>query len=532
MMFDTVIRNGRIIDGTGNPWFKADIGILGDKIIKIGSIKSGDADNVLDAGGNIVTPGFIDIHTHNELTLMISPEAEKLYMGVTTEILGTCGVSAAPMREDRFNELKVAFCTVGGGYGFFIKDPNVKWDWRSFDDFLKSLENRRLSVNAGSYVGHMNLRAATSSLFNTPATGEEIEDMKKLLRESMKAGAYGLSTALSYVNAPTMEIIELCKVIAEYGGHYAQHPRDHTLSSTVEGLTIAEQSGAPVQLSHHSLIGHIDEDFKLIEEARAKGIDVTMDHWMVPYGGAAGPINRLPGWAREGGLERVLARLSDPETRAKLKSELEGIPLSRWRNTVLRGVDSKAMEKYLHMNFVEIAEARGVDPFDAMFDMYIESGGVMEIDGSPTFKDDQPPELHPDMVRYMQSPLMMVASDSMLESNTAFMPDPRAYGVFPGVLHYYVREKQYLTLEDAIRKMTSLPAQRLGIHDRGILREGAYADITIIDPETVESMSIPGYPAKANRRAKGIEYVLVNGKVTLSRGVHTGERAGMALRNG
>ena len=531
MKFDTLIRNGRIVDGTGNPWYKADLGLVGNRIVKIGSIQPGDAESVLDAGGCIVAPGFIDIHTHNELTLMISPEAEKLHMGVTTEILGTCGVSAAPFRDDRFNELRVAFCTVGGGYGFFIKDPEVKWNWRSFDDFMKAIHNRRLSVNAGSYVGHLNLRAATSGLFNTPATGEEVEDMKRLLGESLKSGAFGLSTALSYVNAPTEEIIELCKVVAEYGGHYAQHPRDHFLASTVEGIKIAEESGTPLQLSHHTLIGHADEDFKLIEEARERGVDVTMDHWMVPYGGAAGPINRLPGWAREGGIETVLSRLRTPETRARIKEELVGIPESRWRNTVLRGVDSKADEKYLHMNFVDIAKERGVDPFDAMFDMYIESGGVMEIDGSPTFRDDLPPELHPDMVRYMQSPLMMVASDSMLESNTAFMPDPRAYGVFPGVLHYYVREKGYLTLEDAIRKMTSLPAQRLGLRDRGIIREGAYADIVVLNPKTVESLSIPGYPEKANRKAKGIEYVLVNGEVTLSRGVHTGARAGVALRN-
>jgi N-acyl-D-amino-acid deacylase len=531
MKYDLLIRNGRVVDGTGNPWFRADLGITGERITGIGSIDPGSADAVVDAKGLVVSPGFIDVHTHNELTLMISPEAEKIHMGVTTEIVGTCGVSAAPVADGRLEELKVAFCTVGGGYGFFIKDPRVTWDWRSFDDFLSRLEGMSFSVNVGSYVGHLNLRAATSGLFSTPATSDEIDSMKELLEESLEAGAFGLSTALSYVNAPTEEIVELCKVMREHGGHYAQHPRDHSIASTAEGIEIAGRSGVPLQLSHHSLIGQADEDFSLIEGARERGVDVTMDHWFVPYSGAAGPINRLPGWAREGGLEKVLRSLGDPETRARIKEELSGIPEGRWRGTVLRGVDSPASQRFLHMNFVEIAEARGVDPFDAMFDMYVESGGVMEIDGSPTFVDDRPPELHPEMVRYMRSPLMMVASDSMLESNTPFMPDPRAYGVFPGVLQYYVRERGYLTLEEAVRKMTSLPAQRMGIMDRGVLREGAYADVVVFDPDTIESTSVPGFPEKANRKAKGIDLVVVNGVITVEGGVHTGERAGVVLRS-
>ena len=532
MTYDIIIKDGRVIDGTGNPLFKGDVGITDSEITGLGKLDQGDAAELIDAKGLVVAPGFVDVHTHNKLTLLISPEAHKVFMGVTTEIVGTCGVSAAPVRSDRFEELKVAFCTVGGGYGFFIKDPGVPWDWESFDDFMRRMESLSFSVNVGSYVGHMNLRAATSGLFGSEASDDEIEAMKDLLDESMRAGAFGLSTALSYVHATTEEITELCNIVGKHGGHYAQHPRDRTLGSTVQGIEIAEKAGVPLQLSHHFQKEGWEHDLKTIDDARDRGVDVTMDHWMVPYGGAGGAINRLPGWAREGGQERVLQRLRNPETRSRIKAELSGIPESRWRGTVLRGVDSEENERYLHMSFLEIAAERGVDPFDAMFDMYLESGGVMEIDGSPTFIDDRPPELHPEMVRYLRSPLMMVASDSMLESNTPFMPDPRAYGVFPGVLQYYVRERGYLTLENAVRKMTSLPAQRMGLWDRGLIGRGMKADIVIFDAERVESMSVPGYPEKANRTAKGIEYVLVNGAVTVERGRHTGALAGEVLRNG
>jgi len=531
--FDLLVRNGRVVDGSGNPWFRGDIGIRGGRIAEMGRLGASEAERVIDARGLIVAPGFIDIHTHNELTLLISPEAEKIRMGVTTEVVGTCGVSAAPVAKERFEELLVAFYTVGGGYSFFTDDAAVAWDWSTFGEFMRKIERLRFSVNWGSYVGHLNLRAATTGRFDRAATDSEIEGMKRLVAEAMENGAFGLSTALSYVTAETEEMIELCKVVDRYGGHYAQHDRDRTIGSTREGIEIAERAGVPLQLSHHTKTGAIDEDLGLIEQARARGTDVLMDFWFVPYGGAGGAIGRLPRWAREGGLTRVIERLRDPEARRRIKDDMRraGTYDRRWEDTVLRGVASEGNRAYCNMSFVEIAEEKGVEPFDALFDMFVEENGVMEIDSSPTFVDDRPPELSPEMVRYLRSPLMMIGSDSMLESNTPFMPDPRAYGVYPGILEYYVREKGYLTLEDAIRKMTSLPAQRLGLMDRGLLRPGMWADIVIFDQDRIRSMSVPGAPGKANRTAKGIEHVIVNGEVTIDDEEHTGAFAGKILRS-
>lgn len=532
MVFDLVIKNGRVVDGSGNPWFRGDVGIHGGRIMDMGRLDASEAEETIDADGLIVAPGFIDIHTHNELTLLISPEAEKIRMGVTTEIVGTCGISAAPILEERFEDLLVAFYTVGGGYSFFVGDKAVTWDWSTFGEFMHKIESKNFSVNWGSYVGHLNLRAATMGHFNRAATDGEVEDMKKFVAEAMENGAFGLSTALSYVTAGTEEIIELCRAVAQYGGHYAQHDRDRTVESTREGIEIAERSGVPLQLSHHTKLVAIDEDLGMIERARARGLDVLMDFWFVPYGGAGGALGRLPRWAREGGLTKVIDRLKDNEMRRRIKDEMRraGTYDRRWENTVLRGVGSEENRVYCNMNFIEIAEEKGIDPFDALFDIFIEENGVMEIDSSPTFIDERPPELSQEMVRYLRSPLMMIGSDSMLESNTSFMPDPRAYGVYPGILEYYVREKGYLTLEDAIRKMTSLPAQRLRLWDRGLLRVGMWADIVILDKDRIRSMSVPGPPGKANRTAKGIEYVIVNGELTIERGEHTGAFAGKILR--
>ena len=532
MEFDLVIKNGRIVDGSGNPWFRADIGIHGRKIRKIGRLDGSSAERTIDAEGLIVAPGFIDIHTHNELTLMISPEADKIRMGVTTEIGGLCGVSAAPIAKDRFEEHLVAFYTVGGAYSFFVNNPAVKWDWSTFGEYMQKLKNLKFSVNFGSYVGHLNVRIVTMGLVDRVATEEELEDMKKVVAEAMENGAFGLSTALSYTAADTREIIELCKVVARYGGHYAQHDRDNTIESTREGIEIAEKAKVPLQLSHHAKMQAANEDLEMIENARERGVDLLMDHWFVPYGGAAGPIAMLPRWAREGGLTKVMERLKDPETRRRIKDELSRRGrLPRWENRVLRGVGSEKNRIYCNMNFAEIAKLKGVDPFDALFDMYIEENGVMEIDSSPTFIDDRPPDLSPEMLRYLKSPLMMIGSDSIAEANTSFLPDPRAYGVYPGILEYYVREKKYLTLEDAIRKMTSLPAQRLGLRDRGLIREGMWADVVIFDKGRIKSMSFPGPPEKANRFAEGIEYVIVNGEVTLDRGEHTGVFPGKVLQS-
>lgn len=532
MVYDLIVENGYILDGSGNPWFKGDIGVTDGKIRKIGSRLGKEAEVVLSASNLIVAPGFIDLHTHNELTLLINPEADKLKMGVTTEVVGTCGVSAAPVKRDRLDELRVAFCTVGGGYGFFFDDSAIGLNWTSFGEFINHLEKLRFSVNVGSYVGHLNLRIATSGLFNKLACIEEIEHMKLILEEAMSKGALGLSTALSYVNVETQEIIELCKVVSKYGGHYAQHDRDRSIDSTKEGLEIAEKSGVPLQLSHHAKLGNSADDLFLINSARGNGIDVLMDHWFIPYGGAGGALNRIPLWAREGGMRKVLQRLKEIKTRNKIREEVtEYIKSeSHWRNTILRGINSSKYNELLNHDFIEISKILGKEPFDSLIDLFVEADGIMEIDSSPTFFDDRPPDLPEELITYLKNPLMMIASDSMLESNTSFMPDPRAYGVFPGVIEYYVCEKEYITMEDCVRKMTSLPAQRLGIRDRGLLREGMWADIVIFDKNKIKSMSVPGAPKNANRPAEGIKYVIVNGAVTIEDKEHTGAFNGRIIK--
>lgn len=531
MVFDLIIENGIIIDGSGNPWFKGDIGVKDGKIKRIGKF-DGESEEIIDAQGLVVTPGFIDIHTHNELTLLINPEADKSKMGVTTEVVGTCGVSAAPVILDKLDELLVAFSTVGGGYGFFFNHNSVEWSWSSFEEYIEHLMKQSFSVNLGSYVGHLNLRIASSGVFGEKATVEEIEQMKCFLEEAMRNGALGLSTALSYVNADTSEIIELCKIVSNRGGHYAQHDRDGSINSTLEGLEISEKSNAPLQLSHHLKLGNFSEDLSLIRAARERGIDVLMDHWFIPYGGAGGALNRLPIWAREGGMRKVLQKLRNNETRRKIKAKINDRlnSDSHWRNTVLRGINSNKYQDLLNLNFIEISKILNKDPFDSLLDLFVEADGVMEIDSSPTFRDDRPPPLPEGLIEYLKDPLMMIASDSMLESNTPFMPDPRAYGVFPGVIEYYALKEKYITMEDCIRKMTSLPAQRLGLRDRGLLREGMWADIVIFDKHKIKSMSFPGSPRRANRPAEGIKYVIVNGAITIEEKQHTGASKGMIIK--
>jgi len=531
-VFDVIIRNAYVIDGTGSRRFKADIGIEGLKIVKIGNLKSEKTVQTIDASGQVASPGFIDMHSHSDFTLLINPKAEsKIRQGITTEVIGNCGSSAAPLNETVKEEIRKTMP--------IIEETGLELHWTSMKEFLDRLEKQRIAVNVVPLVGHGNIRVYTMGFDNRAPTETELEEMKKQLAKAMEEGAFGMSTGLIYppsCYAKTGELIELSKVVANYGGIYASHIRgegDRLFSSVKEAIRIGEKAKVPVEISHHKAGGRanwgkVGETLRMIDEARAKGVDVTCD--VYPYiAGSFGLASMLPHWAHEGGSEKLLERLKDPKNREKLRKEMEegtpewGSPLkaAEWDATII--ARSKKHPEFEGKSVKEIAGSRGIDPFEFVFDLLIEESAAVSVIRFAMCEED---------VRLvMQHPFSMVGTDSSAAAPYGVLgqgkPHPRGYGTFPKVLGRYVREEKALTLENAVRKMTSLPAIKLGLRDRGLIKEGMYADITIFNPETILDKATYAEP---HQYPEGIEYVLVNGKVTIERNDHTEASAGKALR--
>jgi N-acyl-D-amino-acid deacylase len=530
-MEDIMIKNGLIVDGTGNPWFRSDLLIESGRIAGIGSFDRAGSGLTIDATGLVVAPGFIDMHSHSDLFLLINPFAEsKIRQGVTTEVIGNCGSTLAPILEERLDLLKRNYMPLS---------EEVDWSWRSFGDYLRVLEERKTSVNTAPLVGHGTIRIAVLGYENRAPVENELEEMKSLVEEAMKSGARGLSSGLIYTPASfskTEELIELCKVVSRYGGFYSSHIRNESsrlLEAVAEAIEIGEKAGVPVEISHHKAAGgenwgKVNDSLQMIEDARKRGVDVTCD--VYPYTAGSTDLSAcVPTWAHENGLASLLNRLRDTKIRSRLKLEIsEGIPgwenlakQAGWENIIVsqfdpdRSVEGKSL--------AVIAGLRNQDPIDAAFDLLIESQGVAQI---VIFEMSER-----DIETVLRHSCSMVGTDGSSYAPYGKLhvgkPHPRNYGTYPRILGRYTREKRLLRLEDAIRKMTSLPAQRLGTLDRGLIAEGMRADITIFDPNTVLDLASYQDP---HRYPHGIRYVIVNGEITVRDGEHTGARAGMVLR--
>ena len=536
-MHDLLIRKGKILDGAGNPWYLGDVAVRNGKIIEINRSIEAEARHTVDADGLAVCPGFIDAHSHGDHNSLVYRQMENvIHQGITTVVAGQCGSSPAPLSDkSRAQAQRQVDAWLPEGY-------TLELTWSTFDDYLKEEEKKGLGANIAHLVGHGAIRSAGMGFEARDSTQVELETMKEMTAEAMEAGAYGLSTGLIYppgIYAKTPEIIELAKVAARYGGVYDSHIRGEgrTLMSALrEALEIGEKAGIPVQISHHKIAsktiwGQSVESLRMFEEARDRGVDVTVDQY--PYkAGSTSLMTLLPPWVHDGGNEAALDRLRNTDLRERMRREIEkGIPGWEnfagelgWENVYVTSVKTDANKPVEGMNMVDVKKHRKApDEFTSLYQLLLEEEGNA---GMVIFYGDED-----DVKRIMQSPLHMVGTDAgccMVEGPFCKgKPHPRHYGTYPKILGKYVREEKTLRLEDAIRKMTSFPAQRFGILDRGLLRPGMWADITIIDPETVAEKSTYGDP---HQFPQGIEYVVVNGKLTIEKGRYTGALAGKTLK--
>ncbi|MDM8544315.1 D-aminoacylase [Desulfococcaceae bacterium HSG9] len=530
--YDLIIRNGRIIDGTGNPYFTADIGIVGEEIAAISLI--GDemkADRVLDATGMIVSPGFIDTHSHDDAYIFIDPRcSQKVRQGVTTDVIGNCGFSMAPLSDEHCNDLKALTAIMGGD-----RLGDDFWSIRSFAQFLAKLDTAKPGINMVPLVGHGAIRIAVIGFENRAPSESEMVKMKAITEEAMQAGAFGLSSGLIYVPAnyaETDEIIELAGVAAKYGGIYATHMRsesNHELEAIQETLKIAREANIAAHISHHKIIGQKNWGnskltLKAFSDARAKGLKVTWDQY--PYrAGSTFLAAALPPHIQAQGVKSLSEKLKAPAVRSKIRQEIECREDSPWENIIKdAGFDniiisaSPRNEDFIGKSIAVIAEMTTKDPFDVYFDLIIEE--QMEATMIIFGMDDR------DIERILKASDTMIGSDGIPGFGSAKI-HPRMTGTFPRILGCYVRERGIITLQDAIRKMTSLPAQTFGLFKKGLLRQGMDADLVIFNQDTIIDKSTFEDPLQP---PEGIHWVIVNGQIAVEEGKITGTASGKVLR--
>ena len=526
-MLDLLIRGGHVVDGAGNPWFATDVGIAAGRISAIGRLADEPAKRVIDAAGLIVCPGFVDMHTHSDLQLLVNPTHEaKVHQGVTLEVLGQDGLSYAPVTDGVLAQLRSQLAAWNDD------PPDFDWSWRSVGEYLDRLDEG-IAVNACYLVPHGTVRMCAMGLDDRAPSADELADMKKLIIEGLEQGAVGLSSGLTY--APGMyaddeELIALCEVLRDYGGFYCPHHRNYGLRAIEaygDCIKIARRSGVPLHLAHAHLgfevnRGRAPELLAMIDAARAEGVDVTMDTY--PYLAGATYLHAfLPRWMHAGGSSETLARLRQEELRERLRAEMEeqgsdgfhDVPID-WSTIVISGVRTTPARKWVGQSIAEAAAEAGRRPIDFVCELLVEEAlGVACIAHIGNEENVR---------AIMAHSAHAAGSDGILVGER---PHPRSYGTFPRYLAVYVRELGILSWEQAIRKMTSLPCQRLGFADRGLLRPGMAADAVCFDPDTVRDTATYEDP---RRLPEGIPYVIVNGRLVIDDGQHTGELAGRALR--
>jgi N-acyl-D-amino-acid deacylase len=528
--FDLVITNGHIIDGTGSPWYSGDIGIRAGKIAAIGNLSAAPRQRTIDAAGKVVAPGFIDMLGQSEITILVDPRLpSKIYQGITTEITGE-GDSIAPLNDAL---LQRGHST----YDHYKITP----DWRTFRQYFARLEKQGMGINLASYVGATTVRAIVLGEENKQPTPAQLDQMKALVREAMKDGAVGVSTALEYAPAPyakTDELIALAAEAGKFGGIYATHMRNESVSvleAIDEAQRIGREAHVPVEIWHIKVAGknnwgRMPEVVAKINAARAAGADVTADTYAyTAWGNDFSAF--VPAWAHEGGTAKLVERLKDPATRERIRKDML-TPSKDWDNewqeipgpeAVMIGVvQNPKLLPLQGKRLSEIAKLWNKDPMDALFDFLIED----PASDVAVFGMSQP-----DVTLALQQPWVAIDNDSSGTSPEGMLgqehPHPRAYGTFPRILRKYVREDKALTLEDAIRKFTALPAQRMRFTDRGVLKAGMWADAVVFDPATVRDVATFDNP---NQLSEGMEYVLVNGVPVIDQGKMTGAHPGKVLR--
>jgi N-acyl-D-amino-acid deacylase len=529
--FDLVITNGHIIDGTGSPWYSGDVGIRGGKIAAIGNLSYAQRTRTIDVHGMVVAPGFIDMLGQSELTILVEPRLpSKIYQGITTEITGE-GDSAAPLNDAIIQAKRHS-------YDHYHITP----DWRSFQQYFDRLEKQGMGINLASYVGATQVRRMVLGDEDKQPTPEQLDQMRELVRQAMREGAVGVSAALEYAPAPyakTEELIALASEASKLGGIYATHMRDESngvLSAIDEALRIGREGHISVEIWHLKVAGkanwgRMPEVVAKITAARAEGMDITADTyaytaWFNDFSAF------IPAWAHDGGNAKLVERLKDPAMRVRIRKDMM-TPSNTWDNEweeisgpqdVLIGVVKNPKLLPLQgKRLSEVAKLQNKDPMDALFDLLIEDNALTEV---AVFGMSEP-----DIVLALQQPWVSFDNDSAGASPEGILgqehPHPRAYGTFPRILRKYVREEKRLTLEDAIRKFSALPAQRMRLTDRGVLKAGMWADVVVFDPSTVRDLATFENP---NQLSQGMEYVLVNGVAVIDQGKQTGALPGKVLR--
>ncbi len=547
MVYDVLIKGGRIFDGTGNPWFEADIGIKNGRIHEIGNIIAGSS-RCIDAKGLAISPGFIDIHSHADMQLASPNHPDFLdcfiNQGITTVVTGNCGFSPAPLPGKFEAEFK--------DYVAFVCARDISWEWTSFGSWLDYLENHGVLLNVAPLVGHLPIRIGAMGFDRRDPSPSELNNMQSTLEDCFRSGAFGFSVGLVYAPsfcAKTSELIALGEIVKKYGAFFAGHFRGYSetlVSSISEFVEIAKATGARMQISHLHAMGkaywsEIPKGLELISDSRNKGIDIAYDAIPI-YIGTTGLSRLFPFKYLEGGVESLLEKLKDPATREHIRREVEE-PCSMnietasgewWENFVeLLGYDNlklmipaiKEDKKLVGIPFSEIARHQGISPFEVMADLTLrERGkGCVELVG---VSGDKPDSIG--LLECLSDRNGVISTDAL---NTGNGPgNPTSYGAFARVIGYYSRDLALFPLEEAVRKITSFAAQRVGLKDRGLIQEGMAADITIFDSKNVNDISTPAEPA---RSPQGIEFVLINGKVVKEgKKVYKEKLAGRVLRHG
>jgi N-acyl-D-aspartate/D-glutamate deacylase len=528
---DMVITNGHIIDGTGSPWYSGDIGIRAGKIAAIGNLSHARRTRTIDVHGMVVAPGFIDMLGQSELTILVDPRLpSKIYQGITTEITGEGG-SIAPLNDAIIQADR-------SRYDHYHVTP----DWRSFQQYFARLEKQGMGINLASYVGATQVRRMVLGDDDKQPTPTQLDQMRELVRQAMREGTAGVSTSLEYAPAPyarTEELIALASEASKFGGVYATHMRNESgaiLPAIDEALRIGREGHIPVEIWHLKAAGkanwgRMPEVVAKINAARAEGMDVTADTyaytaWFNSFSAF------IPAWAHDGGDVKLIERLKDPAMRARIRTDMT-TPSNDWDNEwqeigdpqdILIGVvHNPKLLPLQGKRLAEVAKLQNKDPMDTLFDLLIEDNASTEV---AVFGMSEP-----DVVLALQQPWVAFDNDSSGASPDGILgqehPHPRAYGTFPRILRKYVREEKRLTLEDAIRKFSALPAQRMRLIDRGVLKAGMWADVVVFDPSTVRDLATFENP---NQLSQGMEYVLVNGVAVIDQGKQTGALPGRVLR--
>jgi N-acyl-D-amino-acid deacylase len=523
-MFDIIIQGAQVIDGSGADGFQADVGVQGERISAIGDLSGAEAPVIVDGAGKVLSPGFIDMHSHSDWTLPVGPRAEsKIRQGVTTEVVGMCGSSPAPLTEAQRDEIKAQ----AAGYR-----KEMSLSWLSFGEYLDFLSHAGLGVNVVPLAGHGTIRVAAMGHADAQPTPEQLERMKEILAQAMDEGAWGFSTGLIYAPgffSETPELVELARVASARDGYYYSHIRgegETLLDAVAEAIAIGEQADIPVQTAHFKASGRSNwglsqRAIEVLVDARARGVDITSD--MYPYvASSTGLSSLVPDWAHDGGRPALLARLANAEQRAAVRQGVvegsygkEGP--EQWAGILISSCPSCVERE--GKTVAELADEMGIEPVDAILAMLEDADGNV---GMVAFRMSEE-NVH----TQLREPTMMIGSDGYALATEGPLsegkPHPRSYGTFPRVLSRYVRERGVLTLPDAVHRMTGLTATKLGLDRRGLVKEGYYADLALFDPATIRDAATFSDP---HQYAEGVEMVIVNGVIAIAGGAHGGASAG------